>query len=126
MKRVVVDNSKCIGCGQCESVCSKAFFKEDNREKSAIQVVCKDGVQDINVCVQCGKCIDICPVFAITRDKNGVIRIDKNKCVGCLSCVGFCDYLAMRYHHDYIEPFKCIACGLCVRNCPTGALTLEQ
>ena len=41
-------------------------------------------------------------------------------------CVGFCPEDAMMMHDDYIEPFKCIACGLCAKKCPTGAIVVED
>lgn len=125
MKYLAKDDSKCIQCGACESICSKTYFKEDNPEKSCIQIN-KEGSPEINVCNQCGECIDICPVMAIKRDKSGVVRIDKKICVGCFMCVGFCPQLSMRQHDDYIEPFKCIACGLCAKECPTGAIYIAE
>jgi len=70
MKYLAKDDSKCIQCGACESICSKTYFKEDNPEKSCIQIN-KEGSPEINVCNQCGECIDICPVMAIKRDKSG-------------------------------------------------------
>ncbi|KAB3526758.1 4Fe-4S binding protein [Alkaliphilus serpentinus] len=125
MKVLMKNDEVCIGCGLCEEVCSKAYFKENHSSKSAIQVA-KGETNEINVCNQCGVCIDICPVLAITRDKNGVVRINKKECVGCFMCVGFCPQLSMRQHDDYIEPFKCIACGLCGKDCPTNAIWIED
>jgi ferredoxin len=125
VKVLVKKDEQCIGCGVCEEICSKAYFKESNREKSAIMID-KGEANTINVCNQCGACIDICQVVAITRGKNGVVKINKSECVGCFMCVGFCPTLAMRQHDDYIEPYKCIACGLCAKKCPTEAITLDD
>jgi ferredoxin len=60
-------------------------------------------------CIHCRKCVDICPVEAmeyvpdkddgLTTDPREKIRLDTDRCLGC---------------------------GLCVRNCPAGALTLQQ
>ncbi|AOT68205.1 4Fe-4S binding protein [Geosporobacter ferrireducens] len=122
MKRLEKNEAQCIACGRCEEVCSNAYFKQQNREKSCIQISQDQGESKINVCNQCGVCIDICPVEALYRDKNNVVRIKKDLCVGCFMCVGFCPEEAMRQHDDYIEPFKCIACGLCARECPTEAI----
>jgi formate hydrogenlyase subunit 6/NADH:ubiquinone oxidoreductase subunit I len=53
-----------------------------------------------------------------------VVRIDRKKCVGCLGCVGFCSELSMFYSDDLLVPFKCIACNICVKACPEGALEI--
>ncbi len=117
----------CIQCHACESTCSSTWFKEDNALKSCIRISGNEkGDAVITSCTQCGECIDICPVEAITRDKNGIVRINKSICVGCFMCVGYCPELAMFMHDEYIEPFKCIACGQCAKNCPTGAIFIEQ
>lgn len=116
----------CIGCHACESTCSNTWFKEDNAEKSCIRINENNGENTIISCSQCGECINVCPIEAITRDKNGVVRINKSICVGCFMCVGFCPELAMIMHKDYIEPFKCIACGQCAKTCPTGAIYVSD
>ncbi len=116
----------CIACHNCENTCSNIFFKEENVEKACLRIKETDDKPEIITCTQCGACIDICPVQAITRDKNGIVRIDKKKCVGCFMCVGFCIELAMFMHDDYIEPFKCIACGQCAKNCPTNAIYISE
>ena len=87
MKRLIAKSELCIGCRLCEEVCSKAYRKENNREKSAIRID-ENGEKGyiIQVCNQCGTCLEICVVPAITRDKNGIVRL-KRPCVGCLSCV---------------------------------------
>jgi len=129
VKVLVYDPSHCTACHACEEACSEKWFKEASRAKSAIHIVNLDtteGVYQAIVCTQCGDCIDVCPTKAISRARNGVVVIQKKSCVGCLSCVSFCDIWAMRTHPDYIEPFKCVACGRCVEVCPENALSIQE
>jgi carbon-monoxide dehydrogenase iron sulfur subunit len=116
---------KCIGDRACERACSQVHFKTDEGgDKSAIQIIEKNGKYEMLVCDQRGLCLDMCPVGALTRKKNGVVWLDKKICIGCQACVAFCPINAMRKSTTQIEPFKCISCGACVRACPQGALEL--
>ena len=129
MKVLIFKAELCNGCRECEKVCSQAWFKEENAEKSAIrfsEIADRPGHYQAVVCDQCGECIDVCPTIALVRDKQGIVRIKRPLCVGCLSCVGFCPTEAVFMHSDDIVPFKCIACGKCVKVCATGALALEE
>jgi Fe-S-cluster-containing hydrogenase component 2 len=125
LKKLLTDAKKCTGCGACEEVCSNAWYKEKDKEKSAIRITPDgQGGFTIAVCDQCGDCKDMCSVMALKTAENGVVRLNKKTCVGCLICVGECLRNFMRYHDDLPTPFKCIACGLCAKQCPNGALSL--
>jgi Fe-S-cluster-containing hydrogenase component 2 len=108
-------------------VCSKAWNKAEDRDKSAIRISADgEGGYSIVVCDQCGVCMDMCAAMALKRDGHGVVRLDKQACVGCLVCVGECVRDMMFYHDDLPAPFKCTACGLCVSGCPGGALAIAE
>jgi Fe-S-cluster-containing dehydrogenase component len=128
--RVLVhDPERCSGCHACEEACAEKWFRETDREKSAIQIVdpgAAGGAYNAIVCTQCGECIDVCPTKALSRTKSGIVVLRKSACVGCLSCVGFCEIWAMRTHRDHVEPFKCVACGTCVDVCPEAALSIQE
>lgn len=129
MKALAKKPELCTACHACETACSNTWFKENNIEKSCIKIgesAAEDGKNTITTCTQCGECIAVCPIEALTRDKNGIVRVNKKTCVGCFMCVGFCPELTMMMHKDYIEPFKCVACGQCVKICPTNAITIEE
>jgi len=126
VKKLVADPAKCTGCGACEEICSKTYYKAADKEKSAIRISANDdGSYSIAVCDQCGVCKEMCAIMALSTANNGVVRLDKKTCVGCLVCVGECLRDYMRYHDDLPTPFKCVACGLCVKQCSTGALTMS-
>ena len=126
MKVIKKNSELCIACHECESTCANTWFKETDIEKSSIRI--EENGDEINIitCTQCGECIDVCQTQAITRDKNGIVRINKKMCVGCFMCVGFCPEIAMIMHKDMIEPFKCVACGQCVKVCSAGAISMSD
>lgn len=121
------DPELCVGCYTCEASCSATFFKDSDAHKPRIRIHLEDERLPRAVfCNQCGECIDVCPTEALYRDRRGIVRVRKELCVGCLSCVGFCPYLAMFYHADETEPFNCISCGVCTRECPAEALAIVE
>jgi len=94
---------------------------------SAIRITTRDeGGYDIAVCDQCGDCVWVCSAVALSQAANGVVRLNKKTCVGCLICVGEClrDYFF--YNDELPTPFKCSACGLCVKACPAEVLTIVE
>lgn len=127
MKMLAFKVDKCTGCGECMKACSKAFFKKEDPKLSAIQIYKNNTINLSKKCTQCGECIPACPGNALSRNKaTGVVMLDKNLCVGCLACIGYCTEHNMFYHDDYNEPIKCVACGICVKACPNGALSIVE
>lgn len=125
MKYLEKDDSLCIECGACEEACSKTYFKVDDVGKSRIRIN-NENENIINVCNQCGQCIDVCDLYALKRNKLGVVQLNRNSCVNCYMCVGYCPTHSMMQHDDSPEPFKCIACGICAKACPTEAIFISE
>ena len=102
-----------------------------------------------NKCIACGDCFNVCPVGAIELNGPNPIKI-KDNCVYCGKCVEQCKFDAIGAYDDYfyskdtdlyyarsylhyqrqgelsISHTKCQACAICAKNCPTGALTLND
>ena len=53
-----VNAEKCVQCGVCMEACSTAYFKENSKELSRVQINNFAGFPNINICTtQCGACI---------------------------------------------------------------------
>ena len=85
--------------------------------------------------------IDKLPVWSQRRyalqTDHPFITVDPNKCITCRRCVHGCSEYQIQQAFELREvskaggppaftPFineRCVSCGLCLANCPTGALT---
>jgi Na+-translocating ferredoxin:NAD+ oxidoreductase RNF subunit RnfB len=88
-------------------------------------------------CLGFGDCVRVCPFDAIHMDDNQLPVVDREKCTACGKCVEACPRNLIQLHstkhqifvfcqsHDKGPITKkvcsvgCIACRICVKNCPT-------
>jgi len=119
----------CLGLGDCVAACNY----------DAIRVI--NGVAKVNrhACVACGMCAKACPkgLIRIAPEKNQVVvfchNTDKGAdvrkacdvgCIGCMKCEKTCKFDAVHVENNLasIDPEKCKNCGMCAKECPTGAI----
>lgn len=115
----------CLGLGSCAKACPfDAIYMKDG-----IAVI------DREKCKACGKCIAICPNHVIdmipyessymvqcnSNDKGkDVMQVCQTGCIGCGICVKQCDYGAVTLENNLakIDGSKCQGCGKCAEKCP--------
>lgn len=94
-------------------------------------------------CLGLGDCTRACKFDAI-HVINGVAVVDRKKCTGCTACTAVCPRKVIQMKPIAPQPavkcsskdkgavvnktckVGCIACGLCVRNCPNQAIFLKD
>jgi formate dehydrogenase beta subunit len=71
-------------------------------------------------CILCGGCVDVCPYQCIAMVSAS--RVDWNAAAGDFPAgAGRGQGYAM-----VLDETRCIRCGLCVRRCPTDAITMRS
>jgi len=123
-KRIFVEPILCIGCLQCELVCSITKTGMANPANSRIKVtkIEEKGICTPVVCHHCdtAPCQSSCPSDAIYRDtKTWAVVINDVLCINCGECVAACPFGAMQFSAEG-SVVKCDLCGsdpLCVRYC---------
>jgi CRP-like cAMP-binding protein/thioredoxin reductase/Fe-S-cluster-containing hydrogenase component 2 len=146
---LIIDEHKCIRCGNCVDACSGVH--EDGQARLSLTGIKFYNLLAPNSCWQCENplCMLDCPPDAIQRDPRGEVYI-KSNCIGCGNCERNCPYDNIFMVHkepkktlvswitalfkgaskDDVEQTVAVKCDLCreikggpacVRSCPTGA-----
>ncbi|MDR0975102.1 MAG: 4Fe-4S binding protein [Ruminococcus sp.] len=146
MKRVYVNENRCLGCHLCEYWCAFANSGEDSitkafkLNKEAMPRINVEDDGEIHFAVQCRHCNDTpcvkaCITGALSVDTEGLVTIDTERCVGCYTCVLTCPYgcIVIDEKNGGKTVTKCELCvknaggePWCVKECINGAIVFED
>ena len=124
----------CLGCGDCVAAC----------QFGAIAMNPQTGLPEVDEskCTACGACSKACPkqiieirpkgprgmrefVSCVNKDKGPAARkACSSACIGCGICVKTCTHGAITLENNvaWIDPSLCKLCRECEALCPTGAI----
>lgn len=141
---IVIDLNVCIRCRACMVACKVQNkvppFEQNRVEHYRIRPVeWEEGkypkVKRIFIpvlCMQCDApaCKSVCPVNAISKRKDGLVVIDKNRCIACGSCTKACPYGVPYLLQKSDKCDFCLVARLdkrekesyCAKSCVSGAI----
>lgn len=123
----------CLGLGDCADVCPSGAICLENGVARVIP----------GKCTGCGLCVKHCPkaligiipkaaTIAVTcksTQKGAVVRkLCTNGCIACLRCEKECPEGAIKVENNlaHIDYAKCTHCGRCAKVCPTGCIVFSD
>lgn len=104
---MLIDLSKCNGCGKCTEGCAATHFVPEGQQWIKVYEVQDEFGHRYFLprpCMQCenAPCLKVCPVGATYRKQDGVVLVDHNRCIGCRYCMAACPYDARSF--NWSEP----------------------
>jgi Fe-S-cluster-containing dehydrogenase component len=100
---MVIDQSKCIGCGYCTLACQAHNDINPDIKWNRLQVAGEVDNKTVYLprpCMQCTKapCVEVCPVNASYYRSDGIVMMDYERCIGCRYCEVACPYQARSFN----------------------------
>lgn len=121
---MALDLERCIGCHACSVACKVENSVPLGNFRTKVYYYDYAATNPFNhqptmkraflpsLCMQCedAPCLDACNHDAITRDADGIVRINESKCDSDRSCIKACPYGAI-----HLDPFSNVAdkCDFC-------------
>jgi phenylacetyl-CoA:acceptor oxidoreductase subunit 1 len=105
---MVIDQSKCTGCGYCTLACRA---HNDVSPDISWNEVLETGEVNGHItyiaspCMHCEKapCVEVCPVKASYYRDDGIVMMDYDRCIGCRYCQVACPYNARSFNWKAFE-----------------------
>jgi formate dehydrogenase iron-sulfur subunit len=130
-KALLIDITKCVGCGQCAQACAVAnnLPQEEATELSAthytvVQSFNNDATYVRRLCMHCNEptCVSACLVGAFRKTDTGAVLYDESKCIGCRYCMQACPFEVPRYEWSSLVP-RVQKCKMCHDRVAAGGQT---
>ena len=96
---LVIDESLCVGCDNCEKACAETHGGVSRLDREAGATYAN--VHIPSACRHCEQphCMKDCPPNAIRRSESGEVYIN-DSCIGCGNCQANCPYDVIRMVYD--------------------------
>ena len=101
---MVIDLTKCDGCGDCTKACGAMHFVPYMQEWIRVFEVLDNPAAGpyflARPCMQCDNppCVRGCPVGATFKRTDGIVMMDQDRCIGCRNCMAQCPYGARSFN----------------------------
>ncbi|MBL0686602.1 MAG: 4Fe-4S binding protein [Sulfurospirillum sp.] len=97
---MIFDQTKCVGCSDCEIACTKVNFIPKGQHRLFVddQTDPLDVMHRRFVRISCQQCVDspcteVCPTNACYKDSiTSIINMNTDDCIGCKYCIVACPY----------------------------------
>ncbi|MCL5958661.1 MAG: 4Fe-4S dicluster domain-containing protein, partial [Chloroflexi bacterium] len=115
---LLVDLTKCAGCGACTVACQAQNDLESEEVWVRVQATEEGKFPTVTKrfltvqCMHCDNppCVSVCPTQANYKRRDGLVLIHEERCVGCKYCVVACPYQARVFNENKGIPGKCKLC----------------
>ena len=138
---LILNRSKCVGCGTCARVCPKEAISRgpvgaSRRFPNTEDIISE--IYDPRKCVFCGTCVVMCPFGALTLKKDGEIINLADIPIVAQKVVPKIEFEAKKLKNDRVvkqyakATVKIIdeecakGCGSCAEVCPSGTIEIAK